>query len=57
MRDRETLEPATEEALASCEPMDELGVSVQPTSDRQCVLKVKPPMCSAGTTPTTSSTL
>jgi 4-aminobutyrate aminotransferase-like enzyme/Ser/Thr protein kinase RdoA (MazF antagonist) len=45
VRDRETLEPAPEETLAICERMRELGVIVQPTSDRQCVLKVKPPMC------------
>jgi 4-aminobutyrate aminotransferase-like enzyme/Ser/Thr protein kinase RdoA (MazF antagonist) len=45
VRDRETLEPAAEETLAICERMRELGVIVQPTSDRQCVLKVKPPMC------------
>ena len=31
VRDRETLEPATEEAYAICERMRELGVIVQPT--------------------------
>lgn len=45
VRDRETLEPAREETTAICERMRELGVIVQPTSDRQCVLKIKPPMC------------
>ena len=45
VRDRETLEPATEETIAICERLRELGVIVQPTSDRQCVLKIKPPMC------------
>ncbi len=45
VRDRETLEPATEEAFAICERMRELGVVVQPTSDRMNVLKVKPPLC------------
>lgn len=44
VRDRETLEPATEETAAICERMRELGVVIQPTSDRQCVLKVKPPL-------------
>ncbi|MEO9177127.1 MAG: aminotransferase [Gaiellales bacterium] len=45
VRDRATLEPATEEAFAICERMRELGVIVQPTSDRMNVLKVKPPLC------------
>jgi 4-aminobutyrate aminotransferase-like enzyme len=45
VRDRETLEPAVQETLAICERMRELGVIVQPTGDRMCVLKVKPPMC------------
>ncbi|MEU5397712.1 aminotransferase [Streptomyces sp. NPDC005963] len=45
VRDRDTLEPATEETAAICERLRELGVIVQPTSDRQCVLKIKPPMC------------
>lgn len=45
VRDRETLEPATEETEAICERLRELGVIVQPTSDRQCVLKIKPPLC------------
>ena len=45
VRDRETLEPATAETAAICERMLELGVIVQPTSERQNVLKVKPPLC------------
>jgi 4-aminobutyrate aminotransferase-like enzyme len=45
VRDRETLEPATEETYAICERLRELGVVVQPTSDRMNVLKVKPPLC------------
>ena len=45
VRDRTTLEPATEETAAICERMRELGVIVQPTGDRQNVLKMKPPMC------------
>ena len=43
--DRETLEPATAETRAICERLRERGVIVQPTSDRQCVLKIKPPLC------------
>jgi 4-aminobutyrate aminotransferase-like enzyme len=45
VRDRETLEPAEDEALAICERMLELGVIVQPTGDGNNVLKVKPPLC------------
>lgn len=45
MRDRATLEPATEETAAICERLRELGIIVQPTSDRMCVLKIKPPLC------------
>ncbi|EHB53409.1 Alanine--glyoxylate transaminase [Mycolicibacterium rhodesiae JS60] len=45
VRDRLTLEPAVEETAAICERLRELGVIVQPTGDRQNVLKVKPPMC------------
>ncbi len=45
VRDRATLEPAAEETAAICERMRELGVIVQPTGDRQNVLKMKPPMC------------
>mgnify|MGYP002630545924 FL=1 len=45
VRDRSTLEPAVEETAAICERMRELGVIVQPTGDRQNVLKMKPPMC------------
>lgn len=45
VRDRTTLEPAVTETAAICERMRELGVIVQPTGDRQNVLKMKPPMC------------
>ena len=45
VRDRQTLEPATEETAAICERLLTLGVLMQPTSDRQCVLKIKPPLC------------
>jgi 4-aminobutyrate aminotransferase-like enzyme/Ser/Thr protein kinase RdoA (MazF antagonist) len=44
VRDRETLEPAVEETAALCDRLLELGVIVQPTGDRQNVLKVKPPL-------------
>jgi len=45
VRDRETLEPATEECYAICDRMRELGLVVQPTGERANVLKMKPPMC------------
>jgi 4-aminobutyrate aminotransferase-like enzyme len=45
VRDRGTLEPATEGTMAICDRMLELGVIIQPTSDRMCVLKIKPPLC------------
>ena len=45
VRDRETLEPAADEALAICERLLDLGIIVQPTSDHMNVLKVKPPLC------------
>ena len=45
VRDRETMEPATEEAAAICERLRELGVIVLTTSERSNVLKVKPPLC------------
>lgn len=45
VRDRDTLEPAREETAALCDRMLDLGVVVQPTSDRQNVLKIKPPLC------------
>lgn len=44
VRDRTTLEPAPAETAAICERMRELGVIMQPTSDRLCVLKIKPPL-------------
>ncbi|MEO6470173.1 MAG: aminotransferase [Aeromicrobium sp.] len=44
VRDRVTLEPAPAETSAICDRMRELGVIMQPTSDRQCVLKIKPPL-------------
>jgi 4-aminobutyrate aminotransferase-like enzyme/Ser/Thr protein kinase RdoA (MazF antagonist) len=45
VRDRVTREPATAETAAICERMLELGVVIQPTGDRLCVLKTKPPLC------------
>ena len=45
VRDRQSLEPATAECLAICERMRELGIVVQPTGERNNVLKIKPPMC------------
>jgi len=45
VRDRETLEPAAEEAAAISERLRELGVVVLTTSERKNVLKAKPPLC------------
>ncbi|GLV73411.1 aminotransferase [Streptomyces hygroscopicus] len=45
VRDRATLEPATEETAELCDRMLDLGVVVQPTGDHLNVLKIKPPMC------------
>ncbi|WP_024357212.1 aminotransferase [Leucobacter chironomi] len=45
VRNRATMEPATEEAAAICERLRELGVIVLTTSERSNVLKVKPPLC------------
>ncbi|WP_353814786.1 aminotransferase class III-fold pyridoxal phosphate-dependent enzyme [Agromyces sp. SYSU T00266] len=44
VRDRASLEPATEETAAICDRLLELGVIMQPTGDHQNVLKVKPPL-------------
>ncbi|MGF6173829.1 aminotransferase [Ensifer sp. 4252] len=45
VRDRETLEPATQETAAICDRLLELGVIMQPTGDHLNVLKIKPPLC------------
>lgn len=45
VRDRVTLEPATEETAAICDRLLTLGVIMQPTGDYQNVLKIKPPLC------------
>ncbi len=47
VRDRETREPADTETAAICERLLGLGVIVQATSERQNVLKIKPPLCIA----------
>ncbi|KKI17000.1 MULTISPECIES: aminotransferase [unclassified Leucobacter] len=44
VRDRETLEPAQEETARICERLLDHGIIMQATSERQNVLKVKPPM-------------
>ena len=44
VRDRETKEPAREEAYAICERLRERGAIVQPTGDGMNVLKLKPPL-------------
>ncbi|MFI8100519.1 aminotransferase [Streptomyces sp. NPDC086023] len=45
VRDRDTLEPATEATAELCDRMLELGVVVQPTGDHLNILKIKPPLC------------
>ncbi|MFJ3779334.1 aminotransferase [Streptomyces sp. NPDC090075] len=45
VRDRTTLEPATEETAELCDRMLDLGVVVQPTGDHLNILKIKPPLC------------
>jgi 4-aminobutyrate aminotransferase-like enzyme/Ser/Thr protein kinase RdoA (MazF antagonist) len=45
VRDQATREPAASETAAICERLLGLGVITQPTSERQNVLKIKPPMC------------
>ena len=44
VRDRETKEPAREEAHALCERLRERGAIVQPTGEGMNVLKLKPPL-------------
>ncbi len=44
IRNRETLEAATEETTALCDRLRELGIFMQPTGDYLNVLKIKPPM-------------
>jgi 4-aminobutyrate aminotransferase-like enzyme len=45
VRDRVTLDPATEETAAICDRLLTLGVVMQPTGDYLNVFKIKPPMC------------
>lgn len=45
VRDRATLEPATQETEAICNRLLDLGVIMQPTGDYLNVLKIKPPLC------------
>ncbi|MFF1595131.1 aminotransferase class III-fold pyridoxal phosphate-dependent enzyme [Streptomyces sp. NPDC058286] len=45
VRDRDSLEPATEETAELCDRMLDLGVIVQPTGDHLNILKIKPPLC------------
>ena len=45
IRNRETLEPATQETEAVCNRLLDFGVIMQPTGDYLNVLKIKPPMC------------
>ncbi|QHA80437.1 aminotransferase [Pseudomonas mediterranea] len=44
VRNRETLEPATEETATLCNRLRELGIFMQPTGDYLNILKIKPPM-------------
>ena len=44
VRDRHTLEPATEETALLCDRLRELGIFMQPTGDYLNILKIKPPM-------------
>ncbi|PRA70188.1 hypothetical protein CQ065_05765 [Pseudomonas sp. MYb187] len=45
VRDRDTLEPATEETTTLCNRLRDLGIFMQPTGDYLNILKIKPPMC------------
>ncbi|MBC8997523.1 aminotransferase [Pseudomonas sp. N40(2020)] len=44
IRNRDTLEPATEETTSLCDRLRELGIFMQPTGDDLNILKIKPPM-------------
>ncbi|WHS60673.1 aminotransferase [Pseudomonas sp. G2-4] len=44
IRNRTTLEPATEETMVLCNRLRELGIFMQPTGDYLNILKIKPPM-------------
>ncbi|TDV64540.1 hydroxylysine kinase [Pseudomonas sp. LP_7_YM] len=44
VRNRQSLEPATEETAYLCDRLRELGIFMQPTGDYLNILKIKPPM-------------
>ena len=44
VRDRATLQPASEETALLCERLREMGIFMQPTGDFLNILKIKPPM-------------
>ncbi|SQF93792.1 class III aminotransferase [Paucimonas lemoignei] len=45
VRNRQTLEPATEETTYLCDRLRDLSIFMQPTGDYLNILKIKPPMC------------
>jgi 4-aminobutyrate aminotransferase-like enzyme len=45
VRDHVSLEPATEETMALCDRLRELGIIMQPTGDHLNIFKIKPPLC------------
>lgn len=45
VRDHASLEPATEETMALCDRLLELGIIMQPTGDHLNIFKIKPPLC------------
>jgi len=45
VRNRETLEPSTQETAAICSRLLDLGADMPPTGDYLDVLKIKPPLC------------
>ncbi|HEX8592736.1 MAG TPA: aminotransferase [Pseudomonas sp.] len=44
VRNRQTLEPATQETAYLCDRLRELSIFMQPTGDHLNILKIKPPM-------------
>jgi len=45
VRNRQTLEPATEETAYLCDRLRDMSIFMQPTGDYLNILKIKPPMC------------
>lgn len=45
VRDHVFLEPATEETMALCDRLLELGIIMQPTGEHLNIFKIKPPLC------------